>query len=280
MKIGVSMFLQAETDIDTGTALEHVRALGRKAEQAGLSGVWATDSLGRGKPSLDPLIAVATLCNITERIELGTCVLQVTLRPAVELAHRVQTLNLLSRGRLRLGVGVGSTRADFEVVGADFEHRFERLTGTLEAMRAAWRGEPERPGAAALSPWRGIERGPPVFLGAWRKPAWITYAARHCDGWIASGMRSKWRDVEAGMRAFRSAQGRRAILANVPFDLSADRGSDGDEESGSLSLVCSAATARERLRRLEQLGFDDVLLGCPFGSMSHLDMILDLARSF
>lgn len=275
MKIGVSMFLSAETRVDTDRALDHVVSLGRKAEQAGLSGVWATDSLGRGKPTLDPLVALATLCGITERIELGTCVLQVTLRPPAELAHRVQTLNVLSRGRLRLGVGVGSTRADFEVVGAEFEHRFERLEGTIESMRAAWRGKPVGHTTAALSPWPGIEKGPPVFVGAWRKPAWITFAARQCDGWIASGMKSKWRDVEEGMRVFRAAQGQRAILANLPMDLTAS----ATTETDAISLVCPAPVARERLKRLEQLGFDDVLLGCPFGSTVHMDMIADLARS-
>ncbi|MGH7123848.1 MAG: LLM class flavin-dependent oxidoreductase, partial [Stellaceae bacterium] len=227
MKIGVSMFLSSETYVDTDIALEHVLTLGRKADAADLSGVWATDSLGRGKPTLDPLIALAALCGVTQRIELGTCVLQITLRPPAELAHRVQTLNVLSRGRLRLGVGVGSTRADFEVVGADFEHRFERLGSTINAMRATWRGESAASGAA-LSPWPRVEHGPPVLLGAWRKPDWITYAARHCDGWIASGMRSKWRDVEEGMRVFRAAQGKRAILANVPFDLDASPAVDAE----------------------------------------------------
>jgi alkanesulfonate monooxygenase SsuD/methylene tetrahydromethanopterin reductase-like flavin-dependent oxidoreductase (luciferase family) len=278
MKIGVSMFLSAETNVSTDRALEHILAVGRKAEQAGLSGVWATDSLGRGKPTLDPLVVVAALCGVTQHIEIGTCVLQITLRPPTELAHRVQTLNVLSRGRLRLGVGVGSTRADFEVAGAEFEHRFERLEGTLGTMRAAWRGKPVGHSTAALSPWPGIEKGPPVFVGAWRKPAWITFAARHCDGWIASGMKSKWHDVEEGMCVFRAAQGKRAILANLPTDLGGN--SESDAESGSISLVCSREKARERLRRLEQLGFDLVLLGCPFGSTSHVDMIADLAQSF
>jgi len=276
MKIGVSMFLSAETQADTDRALEHVLAVGRKAEQAGLSGVWATDSLGRGKPTLDPLVALAALSGVTQRIEIGTCVLQVALRPPAELAHRVQTLNVLSRGRLRLGVGVGSTRTDFEVVGAEFEHRFERLEGTIESMRTAWRGKPVGPVNAALSPWPGIEKGPPVFLGAWRKPAWITFAARHCDGWIASGMKSKWRDVEEGMRVFRASGGKRAILANLPTDL----GASATTESDAISLVCPAPVARERLKRLEQLGFDDVLLGCPFGSTSQMDAIADLAQSF
>ena len=279
MKIGISMFLSAETEFDTDRAIAYVLAVGRKAEAAGLSGVWATDSLGRGHPTLDPLVALAALCGVTDRIELGTCILQVTLRPPVELAHRVQTLNVLSQGRLRLGVGVGSTRADFEVMGAEFEHRFERLDSTINTMRAAWGGKPVGPGAAALSPWPGVEHGPSVFLGAWRKPDWITYAARHCDGWIASGMKSKWQDVERGMRIFRAAQGKRAILANVPIDLRANPRSAAEAETGSLSLIGTAAVARDRLRRLEQLGFDDVLLGCPFGSMHHLDMILDLAQS-
>ena len=277
MKIGVSMFLSAEADIGTDIVLGHVLALGRKAEAAGLSGVWATDSLARGKPTLDPLVALAALSGTTERIELGTCILQVTLRPAVELAHRVQSLNVLTRGRLRLGVGVGSTRADFEVAGAEFEHRFERLDSTVNTMRAAWRGAPAGPTDAALSPWPGVEHGPPVFLGAWRKPDWITYAARHCDGWIASGMKSKWRDVEEGMRVFRAAQGKRAILANLPTDLGARSVPDADSES--ISLVCSTPIARERLKRLEQLGFNDILLACPFGSTTHMDMIADLARS-
>jgi alkanesulfonate monooxygenase SsuD/methylene tetrahydromethanopterin reductase-like flavin-dependent oxidoreductase (luciferase family) len=135
------------------------------------------------------------------------------------------------------------------------------------------------PGTAALSPWPHVEHGPPVFLGAWRKPDWITYAARNCDGWIASGMKSKWRDVEEGMRVFRAAEGKRAILANVPFDPHASPRSEAGTENGSLSLIGTAAVVRDRLKRLEQLGFDDVLLACPFGSMTHLDMIVDLAQS-
>ena len=82
------------------------------------------------------------------------------------------------------------------------------------------------------------------------------------------------------MRVFRSAQGKRALLANVPFDAGVHPGSEPGAESDSLSLICSAPTARERLRRLEQLGFDDILLGCPLGSVRHLEMILELAQTF
>jgi alkanesulfonate monooxygenase SsuD/methylene tetrahydromethanopterin reductase-like flavin-dependent oxidoreductase (luciferase family) len=70
--------------------------------------------MGRGRPTLDPLTAPAALAAVTERVELGIGVLQVSLRHPVELAHRVQSIQALSGGRLRLGVGSGSTRADFE----------------------------------------------------------------------------------------------------------------------------------------------------------------------
>jgi alkanesulfonate monooxygenase SsuD/methylene tetrahydromethanopterin reductase-like flavin-dependent oxidoreductase (luciferase family) len=64
------------------------------------------------------------LRGVTRRIELGTCVVQLPIRHPVEHAHRVQSINLLSDGRLRFGIGTGSTRHDFDAVQADFDtHR-------------------------------------------------------------------------------------------------------------------------------------------------------------
>ena len=54
---------------------------------------------------------------MTKKVELGTCILQVPLRHPVELAHRVLSAHYLSGGRLRLGVGAVSTKADFDAVG-------------------------------------------------------------------------------------------------------------------------------------------------------------------
>src|SRR6478672_7073582 len=113
----------------------------RRAEAAGFPGIWVGDSMGRGRPTLDPLASLAALATATEKVELGIAVLQVSLRHPIELAHRVMSVQALSGNRLRLGVGSGSTRADFELLGGDYDHRFRTLRNSLETMHRVWRGE-------------------------------------------------------------------------------------------------------------------------------------------
>lgn len=72
---------------------------------------------------------------MTERVELGVGVLHVPLRQPVELAHRVQSVQVLSDGRLRLGVGSGATREEFELLGLDYDKRFRMFKHSLETMR-------------------------------------------------------------------------------------------------------------------------------------------------
>ena len=189
----------------------------RRIEAAGFPGIWVGDSMGRGRPTLDPLVELAVLAAVTERVELGIGVLQLSLRHPIELAHRVQSVQALSGGRLRLGVGSGSTRADFELLGLDYDHRFRAMRIALETMHRVWRGEPVNGGT--LSIWPGCEGGPPILMGAWRSPRWITYAAKECQGWTPSGRYSSWEDLEAGMRIYREAGGTNAVLANVAVDL-------------------------------------------------------------
>src|SRR5437763_14886515 len=84
----------------------------RRIEAGGFPGIWVGDSMGRGRPTLDPLTALAALAAVTERVELGIGVLQVSLRYSFELAYSVQSVNALSGCRFRLGVCSGPLRAD------------------------------------------------------------------------------------------------------------------------------------------------------------------------
>ena len=152
---------------------------------------------------------------------------------------------MLSGNRLRPGVGSGSTRADFELLGGDYDRRFRTVMSSLDTMRAGWAGQSVNGGA--LSPWPGCENGPPILLGAWRNPRWITYAARKCAGWIASGLYSSWEDLEAGMRLYREAGGQNAVLANVLVDLSNTPEPGSLAERATISLVCSPDEARRMI---------------------------------
>jgi alkanesulfonate monooxygenase SsuD/methylene tetrahydromethanopterin reductase-like flavin-dependent oxidoreductase (luciferase family) len=255
---------------ETGRTLDRFARFARGVEERGFAGLWVTDSFGRGRPTLDPVVLMSVIAAVTQKIEIGTCVLQVPVRHPVELAHRIQALHALTGGRLQLGLGCGSTQADFDLVGADYAGRFKALMPALETMRRAWRGEQLEGGK--LTPWPGTEGGPAILLGAWRNKRWIVYSAEQCQGWIASGLYPKPEELEAGIKFYRDAGGKRAILSNVIVD---PNGNAEDMPLGgkaSVMLTGGEAAARERLRWIRDVGFDDVLC------MTRIDDLDDLAR--
>src|SRR4051812_433258 len=267
MRLGIAVMARPVENQQLASGLRWLTDFGTTVEKLGFAGIWVTDSMGRGRPTLDPFIALSALHAGTNRVELGTGVLQVPLRTPGELAHRLQSLNMLLAGRLRLGIGAGSTRDDFELAGADYDQRFATLNRNLDVMRALWRGE--RVNGSSLVAWPGTEGGPPLFLGAWRNAKTIERAAREFDGWIASGLNSTWEDLETGMKIFRAHGGKRAILTNVPTD----GGASSSSHAATISLACTPAEARERLQRLAAIGFDDVALLCSDRSEHHLNSV-------
>jgi hypothetical protein len=253
-----------------GTPLEAatLAEAARRIEAAGFESAWVFDSLGRGFLLPDPLTALAVAGTATRRLELGTGVLQVPLRRPMELAHRVLTTHLVCGGRLRLGVGAGSTAADFAAVGVDFPSRFRALDAALGTMRTLWAGE--RVGEAALgAPWPAAAGGPPILIGSWAGSRWIERAAKEFDGWVASGARSSWRLIGEGIARFRGFGGKRAVLTNVNVRLDAETPSPAGPDD-PFDLVAPREVIRERLRHVQALGFDDVVMVATRHDAAHL----------
>src|SRR3954464_2227538 len=258
---------------EPGGTLDRFARFARGVEERGFAGLWVTDSFGRGRPTLDPIVLTSVVAAVTQQIEIGTCVLQVPVRHPVELAHRIQSLHALTGNRLKLGLGSGSTQADFDLVGEDYTQRFKTLMSSLEIMKRAWRGE--RLEGGTLTPWPGTEGGPALMLGAWRNKRWIVYAAEQCAGWIASGLYPKPEELEAGIKFYRNAGGKRAVLSNVIIDL---HGNAEDMPLGgkaSVMLTGGEAAARERLRWIRDVGFDDVLCMTRIGDLDDLARLRD-----
>jgi hypothetical protein len=253
---------------------ERIADIARRTESLGFAGLWVTDAFARGKPTIDPFLLLTCAAAVTTRIELGTCVVQVPLRHPVELAHRAQGLHLLSQGRFRFGVGSGSTKHDFDAVQVDYDKRFKLLPAYLEDMRKVWAGEPVH--GPALGVWPGTEGGPPVMLGAWRSQRWIDLSAKVLQGWISSGIHTAPEDLAIGLKMFRDAGGTRAILANVFADFRDTPAAPPFAHVPKITLFCSPAEARDRLKRLEDTGLDDVLLVVPPDDPSQLDAIAAL----
>ena len=262
MRLGIALPTEDTADEPTADGRRVLRAESiaegaRRIEAAGFDSAWVFDSIGRGFLLPDPLIALSVAATVTSRIELGTGVLQIPLRNPVDFAHRILTTHLVSGGRLRLGVGAGSTAADFAALGMDFPSRFRRLGEDLSTMKKLWAGE--RVGEAQLGTWPAAAGGPPIFIGSWAGSRWIERAAREFDGWVGSGARSSWQKVTDGIARFRSLGGKRAILTNVHVRLDSPTASpEGPDDP--FDLACPPEIARQRLARIQSLGYDDIVL--------------------
>ncbi len=99
MRLGLALpFLQPDGNGPSGSSLADSARL---IERLGFDSLWCFDAIGRGTLLPDPLIALSVAATVTQRIEVGTCILQVPLR-RVELAHRILTAHLACQGRLLL----------------------------------------------------------------------------------------------------------------------------------------------------------------------------------
>jgi alkanesulfonate monooxygenase SsuD/methylene tetrahydromethanopterin reductase-like flavin-dependent oxidoreductase (luciferase family) len=256
-----------------GSLMDRIAGYAREVEARGFPGIWIGDSMGRGRPTLDSLQVLTALAAVTSKIELGISVLQLPLRNPVELAHRVQSLQAMSNNRLILGVGSGSTRDDFALLGYDYDHRFRTFKNDLEIMAKAWNGEPVNGGT--LATWPGCKGGPPILIGAWRSPRWITYAAKQAQGWTPSGRYSSLEDLEFGMTLYREQGGTNAVLANCSVDLKERPESAELAKLASVNFICPPDEARRRIKRVEEMGFDEILIGSQFGAIDEIERIRD-----
>ena len=132
---------------------------------------------------LDPMLSLTWAAAHTSRIRLGTGILLLPQRNPVQLAKEVATLDVLSKGRLELGVGVGYLHQEFAAVGVPMERRGERTDEYLGAMRALW--ESDAPAfAGAFVNFANVDTRPrpvqvplPIVMGGHSPPAYRRTAA-------------------------------------------------------------------------------------------------------
>lgn len=122
-----------------------VAELAALAELNGWDGLFLWDHLMYDhEPATDPQVAIAAAASATERITLGICVLQLGRRRPAKVAREVAALDVLSGGRMVIGVGLGSSAADFAAFGDDPDPvvRGRKTDEGLEVLAGLWSGEP------------------------------------------------------------------------------------------------------------------------------------------
>ena len=140
---------------------------------------------------LEPLTVLSVLAGITNRVRLGTNILLAALRRPVVLAKATATLDVLSGGRLDLGVGVGWQREEYVAAGLEFERRGRLLDHTLEVCRALWSEAPASYDSSELSfedvycsPRPAGSSGIPLWISGTVNRRVARRLARFGAGWI------------------------------------------------------------------------------------------------
>jgi len=196
MKIGIF-------GINTGACAEPQTAakVAVAAEQIGVESLWTAEHVvlpdPREAPSpadpetpfLHPSTLLAYIANVTDEIKLGTGITLIAQRNPVVLAKEMGSLDVISSGRLLLGIGAGYLHQEFSALGVDFSSRGAKTDESIEIIRTLWnKANPEYQGK--FIQFKNIQAqprplqagGPPIIIGG-TSPAALRRTVTHGNGW-------------------------------------------------------------------------------------------------
>jgi probable F420-dependent oxidoreductase len=269
---------------------ENLLKIAQRAEALGYDSLWTVDRLlwpvapqtpyvaapdgalpGEYKRVLDPLVALTFVAGHTKKIALGTSVLDIPYYSPVMLARRVTTLDVLSGGRVRLGLGLGWSKDEHDAVGASMKQRGARADEFLALMKAIWTTDPaEFSGTFYTLPRSVIETKPvlkphpPIYMAAF-VPAALSRIARLADGWNPVGIPVEgMQKMFEGLKQMAKKAGRDpsklqlVVRANVDIG-SKPRSKDGTIFTGMLEQVKADIEGCKRIGAHE-LHFDPTFM--------------------
>lgn len=211
---------------------EAVRRFARTLEEIGYDHVDVFDHVVMGHPIegrppgpynaqmpiLEALMLLSHVAAVTTRLTLGTEVLVLPQRQPALVAKQVSTLDTLSGGRVRLGVGVGWQESEYEALGEGFHTRGARMDEAIALLRAYWtEAHVTAPGRHYPTTMMAMEPKPPqgrrlpVWIGG-HSPAAFRRVGRLGDGWLASRVT----DADDARRAIDAIHGAAAAAGRDP----------------------------------------------------------------
>jgi len=248
--------------IVTADAIERVTVT---AEQLGYESIWTVEHLMLMDPH-EPPSPVPPECNFvdtiatlafaaakTERIKVGSGILLISQRDPIVLAKELAGIDVLSKGRLLVGLGAGYVPRQFESLGIPFEERGARMTEHIEVLRTLW--TQEKPAfAGKFTNFSGIQSRPlpvqkphpPIIVGGDSKAA-LRRAVAQGDGWYG------WYDLEGTKEVMKALEEiaktteRPASLGRLEITITPTRDEPGEIDA-------------DTAKRFEDLGVDRLVL--------------------
>jgi probable F420-dependent oxidoreductase len=238
VQVGVT-FPQAEIGADP----EVIRDYAQAAEDLGYEHLLAYDHVLGADPSNregwrgythktmfhEPLTLFSYLAAITQRLELVSGVIVLPQRQTALVAKQAAEVDVLSGGRLRLGVGIGWNAVEYEALGENFSTRGARIEEQIEVMRLLWtkevvsfEGKHHRIDEAGINPLP-VQRPIPVWMGA-RADVGLRRTARMSDGWFPLGpLDERMREAVKRLRGYVEEAGRDPASVGIEARLDVSR---------------------------------------------------------
>ncbi len=267
-------------------------ASAQEAERLGYDSVWTTDhmTIGAAHPYpygkiLESLTTLSYIAAKTETIGLGTSVVVMPLRPTLLTAKQLATIDILSGGRLTVGVGAGWEPTEFRAFGVDFRRRGELLEEQVRLLRVLWSderplftGKYHRVRDVIFSPLPVQRGGPKILIGGNTEKA-VRRALALGDGWHFTGI--PFDELEERMVLIRSS-GRSGFVISGRLTVKLDPRSKSEETksgSGERRYVVGGGPSEvaEELSRYARMGVEHVAIY--FGDYP-LETLLSKMREF
>lgn len=282
----------------------------RRAEELGFWSAWTVDhAVGEAHaedPTLDALHTMTHVAAVTNRLRVGVAVLILPRRNPAQLARDLATMDVLSCGRVTLGVGLGGKDPGAAAFGFSTDMRAAQLEEGIGVLRALWtqekasyKGSLYNFQDACLQPKPVQRPHPPIWIGA-RTPVALERAARIGDGWIAAGSSSieEFANQSRVLRAALIAAGRDPAVfpiakrVYIAVEKDAHRAVDRIAPAldfiyrmpGMAERVAVCGTPRQcadRLRQLMELGACELVLNPVYDEQAQLEKlarVVDLLR--
>ncbi|HIG43103.1 MAG: LLM class F420-dependent oxidoreductase [bacterium] len=209
-------------------------------------------------PIMEALMTLSYAAAVTETIGLGTGVLVLPQRQPALVAKQVSTLDTLSGGRVRLGIGVGWQESEYVALEEDFHNRGARMDEAINLLRSYWGderididGDFYHADAMAMEPKPIQGRNIPIWIGGAVSQT-LRRAGELGDGWMGQFVKddATARNLMQKIRGYAEAAGRDPAAISMQLSLTPARGED------EKFFYSQPARLRDRLVELRDLGFD------------------------
>ena len=290
MKVGILLPQTGEL-----ATRDNVLYIGKEAEKEGLDSVWVFERLlwpvkpqtpYGGVPNapipveyqsvLDPLEMLTYVAGNTERISLGTSIIDMFFHNPVTLARRFATLDVLSGGRVIAGLGIGWSKDEYDAAGMPFRQKGARADEYMQVLKRIWtddvvefKGQFYDIPASKIGPKPMQKPHPPILLGAY-SPKTFPRIVKYADGWIPIAGFVPLEQQEQAINALRESARKanrdpsdiRIVVLTYPNLL--DSSSTSSSNQQRLPLTGTIDQIGNDVEQIKAIGAEHIIFGYAF----------------